>query len=69
MSDIRFRQVNDYAFVHGFVGGYPNFHEADYGCGKVNGGMYGRQILVTLPVEIWALGSGQPTIMRFGMVL
>jgi hypothetical protein len=37
MSDVRFRQVNDYASVHGFVGGYPNFHQADYGCGTVFG--------------------------------
>lgn len=37
MSDVRFRQVNDYANVHGFVGGFPNFHQADYGCGTVFG--------------------------------
>jgi hypothetical protein len=37
MSDVRFRQVNDYANVHGFVGGFPNFHQADYGCGIVFG--------------------------------
>src|SRR5688500_12589672 len=37
MSDIRFRQVADYASVHGFIGGFPNFHEADYGCGPVFG--------------------------------
>jgi hypothetical protein len=39
MSDIgvRFRQVNDYVNVHGFAGGFPNFHQADYGQGLVYG--------------------------------
>lgn len=34
---VRFRQVNDYAGVHGFMGGFPNFHQADYECGVVYG--------------------------------
>lgn len=33
----RFRAVYDYAKAQGFVGGFPNFHEADYGHGKVYG--------------------------------
>jgi len=31
----RFRATNDYAAKNGFVGGFPNFHEADYGQGTV----------------------------------
>jgi len=37
MSDVLFRRVNDYASVNGFVGGFTNFHQADYGCGLVRG--------------------------------
>jgi LGFP repeat-containing protein len=37
MSDVRFRQVSDYAGVHGFVGGFPNFHEARSADGRVFG--------------------------------
>lgn len=33
----RFRQVYDYAEAHGYAGGFPNFHEADYGQGVVEG--------------------------------
>jgi hypothetical protein len=33
----RFTAVNDYAVANGYVGGYPNFHEADYGQGTVYG--------------------------------
>jgi hypothetical protein len=35
--DARFRAVSDWAAAHGYVGGYPNFHEANYGHGKVYG--------------------------------
>jgi len=41
--DRRFRLVNDYASGRGFVSGFPNFHEADYGQGVV-GGVLGRQL-------------------------
>jgi hypothetical protein len=33
----RFRAVQDYATANGFVGGFPNFNEADYGQGLVYG--------------------------------
>lgn len=33
----RFREAHDYALVHGFATGFPNFHEADYGDGVVQG--------------------------------
>ncbi len=33
----RFTATNDWAASHGFVGGFPNFHEADYGNGRVYG--------------------------------
>jgi hypothetical protein len=33
----RFRAVNDWAFNNGYVGGFPNFHEANYGSGRVYG--------------------------------
>ena len=33
----RFQAVHDYAYNNGFVGGFPNFHEADYGQGTVYG--------------------------------
>jgi len=36
-TDRRFRNANDYAFTQGFVGGFPNFHEADHGAGVVYG--------------------------------
>lgn len=36
-DDRRFREVNDYAGVHGYFTGFPNFHEADYGNGTVYG--------------------------------
>jgi hypothetical protein len=35
--DNRFRQAHDYAGWHGFITGWPNFHEADYGDGIVQG--------------------------------
>ena len=35
--DRGFRDSNDYAVHHGFASGQPNFHEADYGDGVVNG--------------------------------
>ena len=41
--DERFRQVQRFASVHGFVGGFPNFHEASYGQGTV----YGTELLST----------------------
>ncbi|MES0335140.1 MAG: hypothetical protein SFH39_02105 [Candidatus Magnetobacterium sp. LHC-1] len=31
----RFRSVHDYAIRHGYVGGFPNFHQANYGTGVV----------------------------------
>lgn len=34
---VRFTQTYDYAEAHGFVGGFPNFHQADYGEGIVYG--------------------------------
>ncbi|SDN40690.1 hypothetical protein SAMN05660642_04780 [Geodermatophilus siccatus] len=34
---LRFRQVNDYAWAHRFLSGFPNFHEANYGQGVVRG--------------------------------
>lgn len=34
---LRLTGTNNYAWAHGFVGGYPNFHHADYGDGVVNG--------------------------------
>ncbi len=39
----RFRAVNTYAGSHGFIGGFPNFHQADYG----NGVVYGVILLKT----------------------
>jgi len=36
-DDQRFREVQRYADIHGFLGGFPNFHEADYGNGVVFG--------------------------------
>ncbi|MEM9487422.1 MAG: hypothetical protein AAGA83_27460, partial [Cyanobacteria bacterium P01_F01_bin.116] len=33
----RFRNVYDYAHKNGFVGGFPNFHQANYGQGVVYG--------------------------------
>ncbi|MBP7241811.1 lamin tail domain-containing protein [Amaricoccus sp.] len=35
--DDRFRKANRYAGTQGFVGGFSNFHEADYGRGVVHG--------------------------------
>ncbi|MFZ5827913.1 MAG: hypothetical protein ACOY94_26715 [Bacillota bacterium] len=35
--DERFRAVHDYAVRHGYRGGFPNFHQADYGRGPVYG--------------------------------
>lgn len=35
--DDRFRKANRYAGTQGFVGGFSNFHEADYGRGVVYG--------------------------------
>ena len=37
MVDWRFRQANDYGWAHGFLSGFPNFHEANYGQGVVYG--------------------------------
>lgn len=37
----RFRAVNDYAKQHGYAGGFPNFHQADYG----NGLLYGTTLI------------------------
>jgi Lamin Tail Domain len=36
-ADRRFREVQRYAGVYGFLGGFPNFHEADYGDSVVYG--------------------------------
>jgi hypothetical protein len=36
-APLRFARINDYAGLNGFVGGFPNFHEADYGQGVVFG--------------------------------
>ena len=33
----RFRRANDYGYYNGFLGAFPNFHEADYGDGVVRG--------------------------------
>ena len=33
----RFRATNDWAVRNGFAGGFPNFHQADYGQGTVYG--------------------------------
>src|SRR6266481_6142658 len=41
-EDRRFREVQRYADVHGFFGGFPNFHEADYGDGVVYGTIFLR---------------------------
>jgi hypothetical protein len=35
--DTRFRQTNDWAGWHGFAAAWPNFHQADYGDGVVDG--------------------------------
>lgn len=35
--EARFRAISHYAIRHGYVGGFPNFHEANYGEGKVYG--------------------------------
>jgi hypothetical protein len=35
----RFRATHDYAVRNGFVGGFPNFHQADYGGGTAYGTM------------------------------
>lgn len=32
-----FRAIHDYAVSNGYIGGFPNFHSADYGNGKVFG--------------------------------
>ena len=29
-SSFRFRQINDYAWAHGYLSGFPNCHEANY---------------------------------------
>lgn len=36
-DDRRFREVNDYAGIHGFFAGLPAFHGADYAEGGVCG--------------------------------
>lgn len=36
----RFRHVHEYAVAQGYVGGFPNFHEADYGSGPVYGVLF-----------------------------
>lgn len=36
----RFRQINDYANVHGFVGGFANFHQAKKSCSRVFGTLF-----------------------------
>jgi hypothetical protein len=46
--DQRFREVTDYAGVHGFAGGWPNFHQADYGDGLVRG-----TFLLPAPLVEW----------------
>jgi hypothetical protein len=33
----RFSATQDYATAQGFVGGFPNFYQADYGAGTVYG--------------------------------
>jgi hypothetical protein len=49
MTDIgdRFRQVSNYALTQGFVGGFPNFHQADYGKGLVYGTVFLRSGFAT----------------------
>ena len=37
MQQERFRQTFDYSEAHGFSGGFPNFHQQDYGDGVVYG--------------------------------
>ena len=41
------RAVNDWAGAHGYSSGFPTFHEADYGQGKV----YGALLLKSNTVE------------------
>lgn len=36
-SEARFIAVHNYAVANGFIGGFPNFHQADYGQGVVYG--------------------------------
>jgi hypothetical protein len=59
----RFRAVYDYAVAQGYVGGFPNFHEADYGSGTVYG-----TILVTPDAAEWrdvpATELGNPSTME-----
>ncbi len=37
MVPVRFRETNDYAWAQRFLGGFPSFHQADYGLGPVYG--------------------------------
>jgi len=53
----RFRQTYDYAEAHGFPGGFPNFHQADYGDGVV----YGTLLLSTATWrDVLAADFGNP---------
>jgi hypothetical protein len=61
MVDERFRQTYDYAQAHGFVGGFPNFHQADSGQGVV----YGTILLRSgewRDVSVIDLGSPPPPV-------
>ncbi len=65
MNDILFRQINDYVGVHGFAGGYTNFHQANYGCGVVRG-----TILIRPPFgecrDVKAADLGNPPVSDWG---
>jgi hypothetical protein len=39
VREARFRAIHDWAVQHGYVGGVPNFHQADYGEGVVYGAL------------------------------
>jgi len=52
-SEQRFRAINNWASRRGYVGGFPNFHQADYGRGIVFGVVlikegYGQTVNVPL---------------------
>jgi hypothetical protein len=57
----RFSRTNDWAVANGFAGGFPNFHEADYGAGTVYG-----TLLIRLDRAEWrdvpAADIGDPQI-------
>ncbi len=42
-SEAKFRAINDYAYRNGYRGGFPNFHQANYGNGVVYGSILIKQ--------------------------